>query len=180
MKTNIKKDLEEIIKILVEMEHLKNSIKELTNEKEEYFDLVVKKSHFYHKVYVNYVKVFVIDVYKLMAEREAYNFKNLLKKCIDNTDESSPDKNLTNIKFRNLLKDFESIYDKYFQMIKEHRNKYYAHTDRNKEKYEFGYPTEELFEILCVFQKIYSALNEYYNNKPLFVVLDNKPNEIIN
>lgn len=63
---NLKNRLNEIFLLLGDLELMKNDIKHLSNEKEDYFKGAVEKSRFLHRAYMNCIKLMIIDAHKII------------------------------------------------------------------------------------------------------------------
>lgn len=174
----LRKKLLEIRDTLLELEFLKKDILMLVDDNEEYFENMVKKSRFLYRLYLNYTKLFVIDLHKLIDKDENYNIHNLINYCKSNIrriDWSYPI-SLTELNHcESKLIDISS----HFPAIIDLRNKVYAHNDKNKSKLKFDITLNEFWVVLKELQEIFSKINLCFDNHQwIFHIQYQRPQEI--
>jgi hypothetical protein len=64
----LKQRLEEIRNTLLELEFIKKDIKTLINSNEEHRKGTSSESKFFTRLYLNYTRLFVIDIFKLTGK----------------------------------------------------------------------------------------------------------------
>jgi len=176
----LKFKLDEILVVLLELDSLKKDILNIHNEKEEYFENMIKKSKFFYRLYLNYTKLFIIDSHKLIGKNEDFNLLNLINYCQTNI-EKIEWHNRINYEDLNKLKTKFELVSIHFNTVNLLRNKVYAHND--KKKYDFKYPItlKDFWEILEAMQFIFKEIASHFNNTDWhFEILYTEPIEIKN
>lgn len=164
IQTKILKDrLTEIREILLELEFLRNDIKSIINTKVEYKKSIVSKSRFFYRLHLNYIKLFVIDIYKITGKNEDYNLGKVIEFCKINRKKIDWHYKISLEKLNLLSKELDRISDK-FEKIKDLRNTNYAHNDKNKNKFVTELTLFELWDVLDGLQDIFSRLNVDFDN----------------
>ncbi len=167
--------LSEILATLLELEYIKKDIKTLINSKEEHRKETLPESHFFYRLYRNYIRLFVIDIYKIIGKKEDHNIQKLLEFCKINI-KTIEWRNSISLEKLHSLSDRLSGISKKFEQIEGLRNKYYAHNDRKKMAFKYEISLIELWEILEGLQNIFSELNvEFDNNQWLFDIQYTSP-----
>jgi hypothetical protein len=170
----------EIRNLLLELEFLKNDILMLSDEKEEYVEMMVKKSRFLYRLYLNYMKLITIDLYKLTNQKEAYNLYSLINFCKTNISKIQWSHKITLKELEKMENDIDSV-SHHFEAIGLLRNKIYAHNDKNKSKYEYKISLTDFWHIIKVLQDVFSKLNlRFDNNQWIFNIQYRRPQEIKN
>ena len=181
MKTDseiLKDKLYEIRNILLELDSLKKDIQSIHNPDEEYFEKIIKKSSFFHRLYLNYIKLFVIDCNKLINEKEDYNVLNLINFCQTNFKNIEWQFKLDKKELESLKDDYYKI-SKYFSEIALLRNKVYAHNDKKKYEIKYNITLKDLWSVLESLQKIFKKINLHYDKTNWhFEILYKKPTVI--
>tara|TARA_R110002051_G_scaffold107348_1_gene180252 strand:- start:67 stop:735 length:669 start_codon:yes stop_codon:yes gene_type:complete len=167
---------------LVYLEYLKNDIIYISNRKEDYFKEVVYNSNFFARVYKNSIKLFVIELFKILgnSKNEHYSIQLFLNNIIKNYNEydwlTKPEIEEI-IQFRNKISSISKSDD--FKKIKNLRNKYYAHSDSARNDFETNIPFQKLWEILDEIQKIFCYLNLHLNKEQfIFSLVEKEISEI--
>ncbi len=127
---------------LVYLEYLKNDIIYISNRKEDYFKEIVYGSSFFGRSYKNSIKLFVLELYKILENKEHYNLQSFLNSIIYNNWYTEPDMNII-IQFRNRVSAISKSED--YKKVKNLRNKYYAHSDSNRNDFETNVPFIKLW-----------------------------------
>lgn len=140
---------------LVYLEYLKNDIVYISNRNENYFKEIIYNSNFFGRTYKNSIKLFVLELYKILENKEDYNLRSLLNNIINNGEGyynwfTKPNINKV-VEFRNRLSSISKSED--YKKIKNLRNKYYAHSDSSRNNFETNIPFNKLWEILDEIQK---------------------------
>ncbi|APZ46118.1 hypothetical protein BW723_07320 [Polaribacter reichenbachii] len=166
---------------LIYLEYLKNDIIFISNRKEDYFKEIVYSSSFFERSYKNSIKLFVLELYKILENKEHYNLQSFLNNIINNKDEynnwyTEPDINIM-IQFRNKVSAISKSED--YKKIKNLRNKYYAHSDSNRDNFKTDVPFHKLWIILDEIQKIFCYLNLHLNKEQfIFSLVEKEIREI--
>ncbi|WP_281979616.1 hypothetical protein [Tenacibaculum mesophilum] len=159
----LKERLAEILNILLELEFIKKDIKTLLNSTEKQRKDTSSESHFFYRLYRNYIRLFIIDIFKLIGDKEDYSIKKLLNFCISNRKKIEWYNKISLEKLNSLNNDL-LITSKKFEQIKGLRNKYYAHNDKNKKSFTYKLSSLELWEVLEELQNIFIDINLKFNN----------------
>jgi hypothetical protein len=77
----LKERLLEIRETLLELEFIKKDIKSIINSDNEHRKEILTESKFFYRLYRNYIRLFVIDVFKLIGKKEDHNIQKLLEFC---------------------------------------------------------------------------------------------------
>lgn len=172
--------LSEIRDILLELEFLKTDILMLIDKEEEYFEAVVKESIFLHRLHLNYIKLFTIDLYKLIDERENYNLYSLINYCKTNISKINWEREINLAKLNQLENDITNV-PSHFKDISLLRNKHYAHNDKNKKKFNTQISLKDFWHVLKTLQNVFSTIIIHFNNDQwIFDIQYRKPNVIKN
>jgi hypothetical protein len=170
----------EIRNLLLELEFLKNDILMLSDESQEYVELLVKKSKFLYRLYLNYMKLITIDLYKLIDQKESYNVYSLINFCKTNISKIQWSREITLAELNQLESQVNSV-SQHFETICLLRNKLYAHNDKNKSKFEYKITLDDFWLVIKVLQDVFSKLNlRFDNNQWIFSIQYNRPQEIKN
>jgi len=162
--TQILRDkLAEIRDILLELEFLRKDIKSIINAKEEHHRTIVSKSKFFYRLHLNYIKLFVIDIYKITGNKEDYNLRKVIEFCKINRKSIDWHYEISLEKLNFLSEELEKVSDK-FDKIKVLRDTQYAHNDKNKNKFVNNLTLNELWNVLDGLQDIFSRLNVDFDN----------------
>ena len=175
-KTEILKErLSEIRDTLLELEFIKKDIKTLINSTKEDRKETLQESQFFYRLYRNYIRLFVIDIFKLIGKKEDHNIQKLLEFCKINLRKIEWFHPISLEKLNSLTDKLSSISEK-FEQIEGLRNKYYAHNDKKKNSFNYQLSLMELSEVLEGLQNIFSELNvEFDNHQWLFDIQYTSP-----
>ena len=159
----LKNKLDTTFNILLELEYMKNGIIDVSNEKSKYFQKSSQKSQFLHTSFKAFSKLFTIEIYKLLDKNGDYNLLKTIGFC---------KQNLGKINWHNKI-DFQTLEkleqklnypDETLSTIKTLRDKFYAHSDKNRFSYNLQIDKEELWKILDNLQDVFRILCSHYNN----------------
>ena len=152
----------------------------LSDENEEYVELLVKKSRFLYRLYVNYMKLITIDLYKLIDKKENYNLYSLINFCKTNISRIDWKQKITLAELNQLETEINSV-SQYFEPICLLRNKLYAHNDKNKNHFTYKITLNDFWHVIKVFQDVFSKLNIHFDsNQWIFAIQYRKSQEIKN
>ncbi|MEO2127340.1 MAG: hypothetical protein ABGW91_04210 [Christiangramia sp.] len=172
----LEEKLSETRNILLELEFLKKDIKALINTPENQHKEVLSKSRFFYRLHLNYIKLFVIDIYKLIGKDEHFNLSRTIEFCKINRRKIKWHHEISLDKLNKLSSDLEKVSNR-FQEIKGLRNTRYAHSDKKKGSFDFNISLNELWEVLEGLQNVFSMLNVDFDNKQwIFSIQYNSPN----
>jgi len=162
--TKILKDkLDTTFNILLELEFLKNNINNISNKESKYFENACKNSQFFYTSYKAFVKLFVIEIYKLLDTKSDYNIQKTINFCKTNISNiewySSPKLDLFESLEKKLNFDIKDV-----QKIKNLRDKFYAHSDKNRTQFPYDIQKNKLWDILDILQLAFRLICQEYNN----------------
>ena len=171
----LKQRLEEIRNTLLELEFIKKDIKTLISSNEEHKKGALSESRFFTRLYLNYTRLFVIDIFKLTGKNEHHNIQKLLDFCKINRRKIEWYYPISLEKLNSLNDRLTEVSVK-FEQIAGLRNKYYAHNDKKKYSFPYQLSLTDLWEILEGLQKIFSEINlEFDNHHWYFDIQYNSP-----
>ena len=159
----LKERLSEIRDTLLELEFIKKDIKSLRESYNSPEKEILTESMFYNRLYKNYIRLFIIDVFKLIGKKEDHNIQKLLEFCKINLKRIDWENSISLQELNNLNDNLSTISTK-FEQIEGLRNKYYAHNDKRKKTFNYDISLKELWEILEGLQNIFSELNLKFDN----------------
>jgi hypothetical protein len=162
----LNKKIKEIEQILIEIEFLKIDIISISDNKQTYFESVVKNSQFLYRTYRNSIKLVIIDLNKLILKREDSNFQSMLDYSLINfkTIEWKHQFNIEEIK--TLKREINQLAEsKEIEIVQNLRDKFYAHSDKNKDKFEQSLKLVKLWDIISILKKIFDFVNFKLNNR---------------
>ena len=171
----LKERLSEIRDTLLELEFIKKDIKTLTNSTKEDRKETLQESRFFYRLHRNYIRLFIIDIFKLIGKKEDHNIQKLIEFCKINLKKIEWFNPISLEKLNSLTDKLSNISEK-FEQIEGLRNKYYAHNDKKKNSFTYQLSFMELSEILEGLQNIFSELNvEFDNHQWLFDIQYTSP-----
>lgn len=159
----LKQKLDGTFAILLELEFMKQSIIKVSDKDSKYFEGSSKNSQFLNTVYKTFVRMFVVDLYKLIDKRGHFYLPKTIKFCKDNLTKISWEHEITTEKL-DKIEDKFSISDSVYKDIKTLRDKFYAHIDNDRFKHKIDLKPEELWEILKDLQEIFRLICQDFNN----------------
>lgn len=162
----LEKKLDEIKNMLIELNLIKMDIKLLIDKDQIYYE-TTSRSRFFYRLHINYIRLLVIDSYKLLAQKEHFNYSTLISFCKINRKSIIWDRELPLLKLNELEKDYKQVYSQYYYDIYILRNKFFAHNDKNKDKFreETKLYLIKLWEVLDVLNMIFTKINSYLKNE---------------
>src|SRR5690606_886721 len=171
----LKQRLEEIRNTLLELEFIKKDIKTLINSNEEHRKGTLSESRFFTRLYLNYTRLFVIDIFKLTGKKEDHNIQKLLDFCKISIRKIEWYNSISLEKLNSLSDRLTAISVK-FEQIEGLRNKYYAHNDKKKYSFPYELSLTDLWDVLEGLQNIFSEINvEFDNHQWFFDIQYNSP-----
>ena len=172
--------LKEIRDILIELENLKIDIIAISNKEEKYFDSVSNKSTFFNRIYWNSIKLFIIDIHKLVNDKEHYSLNSVLNFAISNWKHISWKHEMSYEKLVHVKSQIESLVKEDLQSVKDLRDKYYAHNDKDKNKFKVSLNLKKCWQILGTIQDIYNQIGYNLNNETwMFNLYAQPPKELL-
>ena len=175
----LKERLSEIRNILLELEFIKKDIKSLIESYNSQEKEILAESMFFNRLYRNYIRLLIIDVFKLIGKKEDHNINKLLEFCKLNIKRIDW-KNSISLQELNHLSDNLSTISIKFEQIEGLRNKYYAHNDKGKRNFNYDISLIEICEILEGLQNIFSELNLKFDNLHWYFDIQYTTPDIIN
>lgn len=155
--------LDTTFNILLELEFLKNNINNISNKESKYFKNVSRNSQFFHTSYKAFLKLFVIEIYKLIDPKSDYNIQKTINFCKSNINKiewhHTPKLDLFDILENKLDFDISDV-----EKIKNLRDKFYAHSDKNRKQFPYDVEKFKLWEVLENLQLIFRLICQEYNN----------------
>ncbi|MDT7830732.1 hypothetical protein RQM65_18830 [Pricia sp. S334] len=178
---NLKNRLNEIFLLLGELELLRSDIKHLSNGKEDYFQGAVGKSRFLHRTYKNCIKLLIIDANKILSPNEHFGLFKTINFCLTNRNKIK----WTEIPSLDNLKELQIqinwLIEQHLQRIKNYRDKYYVHLDKDKDKFQYDLKLKDVYATIDESQAIFGSLNSYLNGSGVyFSIWEQPPQELIN
>lgn len=172
--------LNEIRDTLIDLERLKTDIRFISNKESKYFSKVVEKSAFFHRTYRNSIKLFVIDIYKLLNPNEDFSLIKTLDSILSNRKRIEWKRELPAERIKELKSKIEILNYENLESFKKLRNKHYAHNDKNKFDLEYSVTLKKCWETLSIVQEIFIELNLcLLNEQYMFSILSQEPYEIV-
>ena len=152
--------LDSIEEKLFELELTKKVIDYIGRTDANYFKPVVEKSRFLYSCWKNAIKVFVIDLCKIVEQREYRNIGSLLDALSIHQKELVWKYPFAQHKLDSMKQALEEIRSSSsYLKIKTLRDKYYAHSDKDKLKYETKWSKSEIWEMVDSLQEMYNQIN---------------------
>jgi len=177
---NFKNKLSEIRDTLIGLERLKTDIKFISNKETEYFSQIVEKSDFFYRIYRNSIKLFVIDICKLLNPNEDFSLIKTLNYILSNRKRIDWKRVLTASRIAELILKIEILNSEHLESFKNLRDRHYAHNDKNKFDHDYNVTLKKCWESLLVVQEIFIELNlSLLNEQYIFSILTIEPYEIV-
>jgi len=172
-KTKIVEQMDALSNRIIQINIIESDIKYLADAKAEYFQNIVSKSNFLHRCYIAFMKSFVIEVHKCLNPREHYNIISLYSLLIKNYHdiEWKHDTQLAYLKQkeRDIIKLTKS--DQFIR-LKDTRNKYYAHDDRDKHTFNTAVSRNSYWDFSKTLKDTYNDLSLRLNGSQFFFDTD--------
>ena len=177
---NLENKLNEIRDTLIELERLKTDIRFISNKEAEYFSEIIEKSAFFYRTYRNSIKLFVIDICKLLNPNEDYSLIKTLNYILSNRKRIEWKRELTADRINGLILKIEILNSEHLENFKNLRDKHYAHNDKNKFDLEYNVTLIKCWKTLSIVQEIFIELNLcLLNEQYIFSILTKEPYEIV-
>lgn len=177
---NLNNRLNEILDILIELERLKTDIRFISDKDAEYFHEVVEKSAFFYRVYNNSIKLFVIDICKLLNPNEDFSLIKTLNYILSNRKRIEWKRELTVDRITELLIKVEILNSENFKSFKNLRDKHYAHNDKEKNYLGYNLTLKKCWEALNIIQEIFIELKLCLSNEQyMFSLWAEEPYELV-
>lgn len=159
----LKNKLDTTFNIFLELEFMKNGIVDVSNEQSKYFQKSCQKSQFFHTSFKAFSKLFFIEIYKLLDKNGDYNLLKTVSFCKRHLDNINWH---TKIDFQTLEKLEQKLNypEETLSIIKTLRDKFYAHSDKNRFNYNLKIDKLELWKILDNLQDVFRILCSNFNN----------------
>jgi hypothetical protein len=165
---------------LIELERLKTDIRFISNKEAKYFSEIIEKSAFFYRIYRNSIKLFVIDICKLMNSNEDFSLLKTLNFIQSNRKRIVWKKELKADRINELILKIEILNSEHLESFKNLRDKHYAHNDKKKFNLEYNVTLKKCWETLFRIQEIFIELSLCLTNEQyIFSILTTEPNEII-
>ena len=172
--------LDEIRDNLINLQYLKKDVEYITSTNKSYFKDVIEKSSFFNRVYVNFLKQFLIDFYKLLNPKEYHSISYTIKFIRSNYSLIEWKREFSTNRIEELDLLIEEFEIDYINNLKNIRDKHLAHSDKNKKKYESTISIQKTWKNLEVIQKIFIELYLALNDKQyVFELIGKTPNEVL-
>jgi hypothetical protein len=173
--------LEEIQRILVELESLKGDIQTIGDQSKIYYKEIVEESYFFIRISNNSLKLFAIDICKLLDSKEDFSLSKTLNYAISNRKRIIWKNELTNEKIVEIREEIHLIEIKYLENFKYLRDKYFAHLDKDRGKVKIPLLLEDFWDLLKVIEKIYNFFTFHLTHETtVFSIPIEKNSELIN
>ncbi|MHA6248105.1 AbiU2 domain-containing protein [Pontibacter sp. CAU 1760] len=177
---NFEKKLNEISQILRDLEKLKKDIIFISDQESEYFVNAVENSDFLYRVYRNSIKLFVIDVCKLLHPNEHFSLAKTLAFAITERRRICWHRETSIEQLETLKEKVNNLNKEQLESFKTLRDKYYAHNDKAKHEHESKVTLSNCWKTLIILQDIYNELSLRFSNCQIaFESCGRTPNEII-
>jgi hypothetical protein len=145
-------------RILIHAEESFKIVEFLENDKGDNSTIILLKNinPFFYFVRVNFLRTTVVELYKLFKESEEYSFFKLLEKFDKKKEFESFSEKIDKI---SIEKELNVIREEIKNIIK-HRQKFYAHLDKFKNKQNSFFIMEDTRDVLETGKKIYNLLSK--------------------
>ena len=162
----IEDKLKETMMLFFELEYLKSDLTSISNKDSKYFKVVVENSHSFYRIYRQCFKLFVIELAKVVDSKEHFSLLRLVDYIISNRNKiiwKNSEIELSRLKF--IREEIKKIEDEYLDDIKTLRDKFYAHTDKDRHKVELVFTQQIGFEILEKLRNYFEEIALKLNNQ---------------
>jgi hypothetical protein len=177
----LEKRLQETTLIIFELEYLKSDLNSISNKDSKYFKTIIENSPSFYRIYQNSFKLFVIELAKIVDSKEDFSIMKLVDYLISNRKKVVWKNSEIDISRLNSIKrGIKEIENLHLENIKHLRDKFYAHTDKNRHNITLNFTLKIGWEILeklkIYFEEIVLKLN---NQKIIFPVISSLTNEMV-
>jgi AbiU2 len=170
--------LDEIRDTLIRLEFLRSDINFISNKNSDYFKLAIEKSSFFYRVYQNSIRLFVIEIYKLLNPNEHFSCSKTLNFILSNRNQIVWKKDLPKKKIKELISSISNLDVDYIKNLKNLRDKHLTHSDKDKFEYETTISLIDSWETLEMLQNIFVQLNLHLLDKQyIFSLMCLEPGE---
>ena len=145
----IENKLKETMMLFFELEYLRSDLTSISNQDSKYFYDIVENSPSFYRIYRQSFKLFVIELAKVVDSKEHFSLLRLVDYIISNRKYiiwKNNEIEMSRLKF--IRDEIKKIEDTYLNDIKNLRDKFYAHTDKDRHKVELIFSQRTGFEIL--------------------------------
>ena len=177
----LEKKLKETTLIFFELKYLKSDLISISNEDSNYFKSIIENSPSFYRIYQNSFKLFIIELAKIFDPREDFSLMKLVDYLISNRKTITWKNSEIEIsRLKTIKYEIENLENSYLQNIKNLRDKFYAHTDKNRSSIELTFTLEIGWKVLeqlrLYFEEIIAKVN---NQRIIFTVYSSLTNEMV-
>jgi hypothetical protein len=167
--------------IIFELEYLKADLISVMNKESAYFKNVVEKSSSFYRIYRNSYKLFVIELAKIIDSKEHFSLLSLVNYIITHRKTIVWKREEIQIeRLESIKEEIIKIQNLHLKDIKDLRDKFYAHTDKNRHEIEITFTLNQGWEILKEIRKLFEEIALKLNNQTImFSVSSNLINEMV-
>ncbi|MBF6640959.1 hypothetical protein IVB69_05665 [Flavobacterium sp. J49] len=177
----IEDKLKETTLLFFELEYLKSDLISISNKDSNYFKIIVENSPSFIRIYRNSFKLFVIELAKIVDSKEDFSLLKLVDYIISNRKNliwKNSEMKMSRLNF--IREEIKKIEDLHLENIKNLRDKFYAHTDKDRHKIELIFSLQIGFEILGTLRQFYEEIVLKINNQHIaFSVFSSLTNEMV-
>lgn len=162
----IENKLKETMMLFFELEYLKSDLTSISNQDSKYFCDIVENSPSFYRIYRQSFKLFVIELAKVVDSKEHFSLLRLVDYIISNRKNiiwKNSEIEMSRLKF--IRDEIKKIEDIYLNDIKNLRDKFYAHTDKDRHKVELIFSQRTGFEILEKLRTYFEEISLKLNNQ---------------
>jgi hypothetical protein len=162
----IEDKLKETMMLFFELEYLKSDLTSISNKDSKYFKVIVENSPSFYRIYRQCFKLFVIELAKIVDSKEHFSLLKLVDYIISNRKNiiwKNSEIEISRLKF--IREEIKKIEDTHLDDIKTLRDKFYAHTDKDRHKVESVFSQQIGFEILEKLKKYFEEIALKLNNQ---------------
>ncbi|PJJ09747.1 hypothetical protein CLU83_3118 [Flavobacterium sp. 1] len=177
----IEAKLKETTLIIFELEYLKSDLISIMNPDSVYFKTIIENSPSFYRIYRNSYKLFVIELAKILDSKEDFSIISSVNFLITNRKKIVWKNSEIQLERLNFIRDeIKSIENLHLKSIKILRDKFYAHTDKNRHEIELSFNLQLGWEILKQLRAFFEEIVLKVNNQHImFSVLSNLTNEMV-
>ena len=162
----IEDKLKETMMLFFELEYLKSDLTSISNKDSNYFKVTVENSPSFYRIYRQCFKLFVIELAKVVDSKEHFSLLRLVDYIISNRKNIIwKNREIETSRLISIREEIKQIEDKYLDDIKNLRDKFYAHTDKDRHKVELIFSQQIGFEILEKLRKYFEEIALKLNNQ---------------
>lgn len=162
----IENKLKETMMLFFELEYLRSDLTSISNQNSKYFYDIVENSPSFYRIYRQSFKLFVIELAKVVDSKEHFSLLRLVDYIISNRKYiiwKNNEIEMSRLKF--IREEIKKIEDTYLNDIKNLRDKFYAHTDKDRHKVELIFSQRIGFEILEKLRTYFEEISLKLNNQ---------------